>query len=343
MDTERAAAVSTAHAADRPPLPGRHQHLPGSKVSPWGRLRRRLAFCAVVGLAATICVTAPEGLADSDRQVARATGRVTITGARMPAIRPIEPGFIGLSLEYPTLLRYTGSDPAHLDPILPQLLRALSPGGSPSLRIGGVSTDHTWWPMRRIRRPPGVTYTLTPAWLAATGAFIRQLGARAIVGVNLEAGRPALAIAEARALLGGIGRARIAGVEIGNEPSNYPWFAWYRIRRRAVYARPHSYRFAQFTQDFSATARRLRGVPLAGPALAGYGWLRHLSTFIHALRRAGDGDFSSLPAQSVLSLARVTGAGNPAKPADTVCVRRVHRRGSAVRRPRARAPCTLSS
>jgi hypothetical protein len=211
-----------------------------------------------------------------------APAAVTITGARAPNVPAIQQGFIGLSIEYTTLLKYTGTDPHHVDPVFEQLIRSLSPGGAPSLRIGGVSTDHTWWPVRGIAYPAGITFTLRPAWMAVAGAFFRDLGAHTLLGVNLEAGQPAIAAAEARALTAAIGRDRVAGFEIGNEPSNYPHFAWYRVRGRAVYSRPHSYRFPDYERDFAAFAHRLQGLPIAGPALGGYGWLVYLDQFLRA-------------------------------------------------------------
>ncbi len=213
---------------------------------------------------------------------APAAATLTITGAAVPGVPPIRHGFVGLSVEYPALPHYIGTDPRHVDPVFEQLLRSLSPGGSPSVRIGGISTDKTWWPISQIAQPRGVTFTLTPAWLAVTRAFVRDIGARTILGVNLEAGQPLLAATEARALIAGIGRSSIVGMEIGNEPTNYPWFPWYRVGHRLVYARPHSYRFSDFVHEVSAIRRRLPGVPLAGPALAGYGWLVHLGAFLNA-------------------------------------------------------------
>ena len=83
-------------------------------------------------------------------------------------------------------------------------------------------------------------------------------------------------------LLAGIGARRIEAVEIGNEPSNYSRFPWYWAGGHAVYARPRTYSFNDFVREFSAIRAGLPGVPLAGPALGGYGWLAHLGAFLHA-------------------------------------------------------------
>jgi len=61
--------------------------------------------------------------------------------------RPMPDGFVGLSLEYRALLTYLGSDPSAINPVFLRLLRNLGPGQDPVIRIGGDSTDWTWWPV----------------------------------------------------------------------------------------------------------------------------------------------------------------------------------------------------
>jgi hypothetical protein len=243
------------------------------------RASRGLAAFAAIGGLLTLgsASEAFEGAAAS-----APSASVTITGAPMGGVPPVQPGFLGLSVEFPAVASYTGSDPGQPDAVFEQLVRNLSPSAAPVLRIGGDSTDSTWWPVPGAARPPGVSYSLTPAWLTSTATLVRDLRARVIIGVNLEAYRPRLAIAQARALLSAIGPSRISGIEIGNEPSNYPQFPWYRAAGRAVYARPSTYSFTDFTREFSTIRRGLPGVPLAGPALSGYGWLGHLSAFLRA-------------------------------------------------------------
>lgn len=216
----------------------------------------------------------------------------------MPGTRPIPRGFVGLSVEFTHLLKYTGTDPQHVNPVFESLLGSLAPGGAPSLRIGGVSTDHTWWPVRGRKRPTGVNFTLTRNWLAVAGAVVHDLGAQALLGINLEADQPWLAAAEARALSGSIGPANIAGFEIGNEPSNYSHFAYYRVKGRAVHGRPGTYGFPQFTANFATFAQTLRGFPIAGPALAGYGWLAHLGEFLRAVPSVSTVTFHRYPLNS---------------------------------------------
>jgi hypothetical protein len=206
---------------------------------------------------------------------------LTATVGNTPIGQPIAPGFVGVSLEYKALHFYTGRDPRAVNPVLVQLLRQLAPGQAPVLRIGGDSTDATWWPLRGVIPPGGVTYGLTPGWLRTTRALAQALGARLIMGINLAAGRSALAAAEARALLEGIGRGSIDAFEIGNEPDLYGQFAWYRDRRGGVwFARRHSYDPSALIRDFSRWRAALPAVPIAGPALAELSWLGGLPQFL---------------------------------------------------------------
>src|SRR5947209_20501175 len=63
------------------------------------------------------------------------------------AVHPIEPGYLGLSLEFGALKAYAGTAPGAPDPVFLQLIRNLTPDQAPVLRIGGDSTDRTWWPV----------------------------------------------------------------------------------------------------------------------------------------------------------------------------------------------------
>ena len=196
---------------------------------------------------------------------------------------PIQPGFVGLSLEYPAVPSYAGTAPGAPNPVFEQLIRDLAPGQSPVLRIGGDSTDHTWWPVASVPKPPGVNYRLSQQWLADTRALAQRLDARLILGVDLEANDPALAAAEAHMLISGIGRRYVKALEIGNEPELYWKFPWYHTHSgRPVAGRPRSYSFGAFTRQFSQTRALLGNVPLAGPAVGAYDWLKPLHEFIIA-------------------------------------------------------------
>ena len=212
-------------------------------------------------------------------------------GPRIPA------GFVGLSFEFPALAAYAGSDPRAPNPVLEKLIQGLAPGQRPVLRVGGDSTDTTWWPASGLRRPAGVTYSLSRRWLAVTGSLARAVRARLIIGLNLEAGRPRVALLEARALLAGIGADAVRAFEIGNEPPSYPTLPWYRTRSGgAVFARPRGYGFAAFAREFGTVARLLpRGVRTAGPTLGGATWIGQLGRFVAHAPRLGVVTFHQYP------------------------------------------------
>jgi hypothetical protein len=162
-----------------------------------------------------------------------------------------------------------------------QLVRSLT-GAGPVLRIGGDSADWTWWPVPGIRRPPGVTFTITPRWVAVTRRLTAALGARLILGINLEANSTDLAAAEAQTLIASLGQGSIRALELGNEPELYGAFPWYRTGGKPVTGRPSSYDFTAFLQDFTRFAAVLPRVPLAGPTVSGPRWMQDLGRFMAA-------------------------------------------------------------
>ncbi len=206
-----------------------------------------------------------------------ATTRSVLTVGRAIAAPPIAPGFVGLSLEYWAVPDYAGPDPAELNPVFVQLIRNLAAGSDPVLRIGGVTTDNSWWPAPGLSKPAGVTFALTAGWTAVMRALARALGARLILGINLEADSAAVAGTEARALVAGIGRRQIEALELGNEPELYGSFVW---GISGAPGRPADYDFADFERDFTRIAAALPKVPLAGPTDGAPSWFKLLGRFL---------------------------------------------------------------
>jgi hypothetical protein len=178
-------------------------------------------------------------------------------------------GYLGLSIEFQAIRDYTGSDPRAVNPVLVQLIRNLSPGQAPVLRIGGDSTDVSWVPAPGVKAPAYRTYALSSSWLATTAALAHTLKAQMTMGINLAAAEPGLAQAQARAYLRTIGRARLLALEIGNEPNIYGKIAGLKIgAERFRRTRPRGYDYARFAHEFGTMASVLPPVALAGPALA---------------------------------------------------------------------------
>ena len=233
-----------------------------------------------IAAALVLATTGAAGVVGAEPVLA---GHTTVSSSvtNGPLGPPIPSGFVGMSFEYRAVPAYAGADPGAIDPVLVRLIRDLIPGQSPVLRIGGDSTDQTWWPVNGVARPGVVSYTLTPGWIHTTAALARAAGARLILGINLAINRPALAAAEARALLAGIGRKSIAELEIGNEPDVYQIYPEYRSPRGTIeHVRGRGYDFDDFVRQFSAVRRALPRLPMAGPALGGTGWVARLGRFI---------------------------------------------------------------
>ena len=210
--------------------------------------------------------------------------QVTVTGT--PAGPPIPAGFLGFSFEYGAIHSYLGRNPAAPNPLLLGLIRGLGQGPTPIVRIGGNSSDDTWWPLPGVLPPLGVTYALTPDWLATVAAFAHELNARLILGVNLAADSPRLAAVEARALVTGIGRAHIAALEIGNEPDLYVRNPWYSEPDGTIVTRRSgAYPFSAYRLDAERWVGLLPRLPVAAGALATSGWLSPLTELSPHLSR----------------------------------------------------------
>jgi Glycosyl hydrolase family 79 C-terminal beta domain len=244
-----------------------------------------LASLMAVALGAAVVILSDLDLSPAGAQ---ATTSVTASVGSSPVGQPMRPSFLGVSLEFNWLHFYTGRNPRAVDPVLVTLVRNLAPGQAPTVRIGGESTDATWWPVRRQPIPQGISYSLSPRWLAIVRALAADLRGRMIIGVNLAAGRPWLAAAEARAYLRGIGRRYLEALEIGNEPDNYGIFPWYRTdqgRGKWIWARPSSYSLSDYISEFSRFRTALPDVPVAGPAFAELTWLNGLDQFLSSQPR----------------------------------------------------------
>ncbi len=197
-------------------------------------------------------------------------------------------GFVGLSMEYTGVSAYAGENPSAPNPIFEQLIRSLAPGQSPVLRIGGDSTDWAWWPVPGMARPSGMRLTLDPHLLAVGHALTKDLNARLILGVNLEADNSRIAATMANALINGLGRSSVRAFELGNEPELYASYGWYQTAPgHPIFGRSKSWSFPTFTRDYATIARSLPDVPLAGPSIGSPDWLSQLNVFLATQPRVG--------------------------------------------------------
>src|SRR5215207_4463369 len=172
--------------------------------------------------------------------------------------------FIGLSYESALLVN---ADYFSLDNrSVHGLLRTLWPNGV--LRIGGNTSERTFWRDAPAAPPQGAIYVITPAAINALAALMRSLDWQLIYGLNLARGTPQAAADEAEYVARAVGRHLLA-FQISNEPDGFgKWSA----------VRPQSYDVAAFIAEWrpfhAAIRARLPDAKFAGPAVAGDGgWI----------------------------------------------------------------------
>jgi hypothetical protein len=224
-----------------------------------------------------VAVAAPGATAASTR------GSIVVRIERAGFGRPVPAGFVGFSFEYGSVFPYTGTNPDAVNPVLVRLIHNLVPGRGFVLRIGGDSTDSTWWPV------PGLQ---SPRWLAVVRRLAEATRARLILGINLEADNTRIAVAEARALVAGLRRKRIEALELGNEPERYA---------DPAQARPPGYDFQAFMGEFARFESLLPRLPLAGPATGSLSWLSHLSGFLASEPRLAQVTYHRYPLNRCVS------------------------------------------
>jgi len=246
------------------------------------------ALCAILGVAMVVAsLAAWWSDAAAARHVRRSNAAApapTITvGSPLP-VQPIRSGFLGLSFEYWALEHYAGTNPNAVDPILEQLITNLTQGAPTVIRIGGISTDRTWWPVPGVPRSPAGYYTLTTRRLQVAQSLAQNTNAKLILGVNFEADSFREAQAESQAMMRVVGSRWIDGLELGNEPELYGnrWF--YQRDGTDVFARPPTWDFQSFLPDYLHMVSALGRAPLAGPGIGALTWMQYLNDFLNTKR-----------------------------------------------------------
>lgn len=235
------------------------------------RATRGVAVLAALGT--LVAAPGAAGRADSHRVGSALSGStVEVGGPAEVAATPTAQGFLGIATELTSVTALAGS-PAHPDTAFVRLLRNLSPGATPLLRLGGNSGDDSWWPIRGLKEP--YLYKLTPRWGAAVRHLLTALGGKALLGVTLKLApevNTRIAKTEVSDFDRYVGASRIDAFELGNEPEFYPL---------SVVNGGHGHdNFAAYGRKFSSVASRLGRVPLAGPASGSPHWLPHLRTVL---------------------------------------------------------------
>jgi Glycosyl hydrolase family 79 C-terminal beta domain len=211
--------------------------------------------------------------------------------------------FSGFSIEYSDVKNFTGQRATGstfnqvlkspgFNPIFTQLLKNLATykNGWPMVRVGGNSTDESWWNPTLRSRPLGITNDITNDTLDNLAASTPTNGSRLILGLNLGQNNPALAKDFAQAALVGLPSGKIYSFELGNEPDIFASHAYYSdpLTGQTVFVRPAGYSFTNYLGEFDTFVTALQGlspsVPLSGPVFttSAYGWMQYLPSFLAA-------------------------------------------------------------
>ncbi|HTX45652.1 MAG TPA: glycosyl hydrolase family 79 C-terminal domain-containing protein [Solirubrobacteraceae bacterium] len=250
----------------------------------WWRLLRKSLMASVVVL---VCIGGGLAYALSRSSSSTRSGSYTgtVSGATVANISSassgtIPSGYLGLSFEIRGIESYTGTDAHAINPVFEQLIRNLAPGQRPVLRIGGDSTDETWYPYRKGAHPVGVRFTLPSSWFSTVRALVQGVDGRLILGVNLEQDSTAVASSEARAFESKIGSQYIEALALGNEPELYHGLAWYSIHGVKYYGRPAGWDFSEYLSNYNQILRSMPKTVLAGPDEGGPAWIPELGTYL---------------------------------------------------------------
>ncbi len=193
----------------------------------------------------------------------------TLTGGGIAVPR----SFFGLSMEYNQMPVY-----AQEGPVFDRALALIRPqdGTRLVLRIGGRSTDHTYWETPRPQNPKHLI-EIGPDWMDQLAGLVQRDGLRVMLDLNVAVHSPTLEASFVQSAIKALPRGRLMGLEIGNEPDLYwrqPWLSEGRIastiastpRRWAV-----NYNASDYRRDYVDYARTLHakvpGIPLGGPAI----------------------------------------------------------------------------
>jgi hypothetical protein len=235
---------------------------------------RVAALAAVCAVGAPLAIAAAPAAADmptvrtpaSEQATVRAGGPTTV------AATSTAQGFLGISTSLSTITNLSGSA---ADPDTPfvHLVRNLSPGAPSVLRLGGVGTDDSWWPIPGMKERN--LYKLTPRWAADVRAMLTAVGGTAILGVNLESDSKQLASTEVANFDRYVGPSLIDSFELGNEPEFFPV-----ALPKGHPPHDYPYKVAHYGTEFSTIASALGGAPLAGPGSGAPNWLSHLGTIL---------------------------------------------------------------
>jgi hypothetical protein len=175
------------------------------------RLLRLSTWVSTIILLAGVLAGAGGAVSASAATTAAASAQV-ITIASTTTGTSLNESSMGLSFEASDLALggFTSGN-------LASYLKTLGPS---VMRIGGNTSDETFWTSTGQTPPSWSTATITPADLTALNKLAKASGWKVILGVNLKQYDPSRAADEAAHAVAALGSS-LQAIEIGNEPDGY--------------------------------------------------------------------------------------------------------------------------
>lgn len=235
----------------------------------------------ILALLVMLVAAAPAGAAP----LVRAKANVRIQGPE------VKRSFAGFSQEYNIVGSEVGNENRGVNPVLVGLYDTLAAygGGAPMLRIGGGSQDSTWWNPEGLPKPMGFVYDLHPVYFQRLGRFLDAANAKALIGLNLAANDPGVAVDVVDGVREVMRSSQIAGWEIGNEPYVFPERPIGEDENgRTIFTRPKDYSERDYLREIGPYIRALRDVSTRLPLAAGSLTPKGVKTFLRRHARALD-------------------------------------------------------
>lgn len=198
--------------------------------------RRAIGLALLLGLviAAVAVVVVVDG--GSSGTPADPSGPVTVTLDPAHPGSPMPRSFLGLSIEYQSVRPYLGTARRPNRAFLQAVAALGAAQKAPvALRIGGNSSDESWWNPARRPRPHGVLNDLGPAWVASLASGQAQLAAPVALGLNLALDDGGNALALVRAVRARLKRPGVVSLEIGNEPDLFARARTFHVGRLVLH------------------------------------------------------------------------------------------------------------
>ena len=177
---------------------------------------------AVVAIVALLSFLSPTTTAQNPKCNANS---VNVSFTSTPASPPIPVDFISFSIEVDVILEWTGRSPTTPRPQFTTLMRQL---GRPTIRVGGDSTDYSWYNPTGRAYPPYRTrpfrYNITELDVHSIVNGVRSYGGQAVIGVNFrDQGNAAWAVEHVRALdrIVGVNSSWLLAIEIGHNTATH--------------------------------------------------------------------------------------------------------------------------